>query len=108
MMSSLIPVRFSSFRVTTTSPMTFAICTVPGSWFQVPGSGFVELDGVDHADDGGVDGAILHPRRHARRAAADDEDGVAHAGVDRVDGDEVAAFRLATRIHRPREQQLVA
>ena len=63
---------------------------------------------IDDADDGGVDGAVLQARRHAGRAAADDQHGFAEAGIDRVDGDEVAAFGLAVRIDRPRDEQLVA
>ena len=43
---------------------------------------------VDDADDGGIDRAVLHARRHARGAAADDEHGFADAGVDGVDGDQ--------------------
>ena len=56
-----------------------------------------DFDGVDDADDGGIDRAILQARRHARRAAADDEHRLADARVDRVDGDEVVAFGLAAR-----------
>jgi hypothetical protein len=36
---------------------------------------------------------------HARGTAADDEHGFADAGVHRVDGDEVVAFRLAARVN---------
>ena len=72
---------------TTTSPMTRASC--------MSGSAVVHLDGVDDADDGGVDRAVLQARRHARRAAADDQHRLADAGVDGVDRDEVVAFGLA-------------
>ena len=60
----------------------------------------VTVHGVDDADDGGVHRAVLQAGRHPRRAAADDQHGLADAGVDGVDGDEVVAFGLAARIHR--------
>ena len=82
MISSLRPVRLSSFLVTTTSPMTRARCMAS-----------LEFDGVDDADDGGVDGTIFHARSHARRAAADDEHGFADPGVHGVDGHEVSRLR---------------
>ena len=63
---------------------------------------------VDDADDGGIDRAILEAGRHARGAAADDEHGFADARIDGVDGHEIAAFGLAARIHRPRDEQLAA
>src|SRR5882672_3042453 len=102
MIISFSPVRLSSLRVTTTLPMTFARC------ISFRALRFVQFDVVDDADDGGVDWAVFHARRHARRAAADDEYGFADAGVHRVDGDEVGAFGLAAGIHRPRNEQLVA
>src|SRR5688500_3331 len=92
--------RFSSLRVTTTLPMTLASCTGSVSCR--------DFDGVDDADDGGVDRAILQSRGQPSRAAADDQHGFADAGVDGVDGDEVTAFRLAVRVHRARHHQLVA
>src|SRR4029079_7676570 len=55
-----------------------------------------------------VDRAILHARGHPRRTAADDEDGFAESGVDRIHGHEVAALGLAAGIDRPRDQQFVA
>jgi hypothetical protein len=55
---------------------------------------FADLDRVDNADDGGVDRAVFHARGHPRRAAAYDEDGFADAGIDGVDGDQIAAFGL--------------
>src|SRR5688500_11774449 len=85
--------------VDTTSPMTRASCM---------GNSVRDFDGVDDADDGRVDGAVLQAGGHACRAAAHDEDGLADAGVDGVDGDEVAAFSLAARVHRARDEQLVA
>jgi len=63
---------------------------------------------IDDADDGGVDRAILHSRRHTRRAAADDEHRLAHSGVDRVDRDEMIPVGLAAGIDGPNHHQLVA
>src|SRR5262249_52308242 len=120
--SSLIPVRFSSFRVATTSPITRANCMDRigelVSWrvgdcdspiHQVANSRIaLHVYGVDDADDRGVDRTVLHARRHAGGAAADDQHGLADAGVDRVDGDQVVAFGFAARVDRPRDEQLVA
>ena len=53
-------------------------------------------------------GQSFMPDGHARGAAADDEHGLADAGVDGVDRDQVVAFGLAVRVHRARDQQLVA
>src|SRR4051812_612887 len=92
-MSSFKPVRFSSFLVTTTLPMTRARCI---AFLKLR---FVKLDVVDDADDGGVDGTVFHAGGHPRGAAGHDEHGFADAGVHRVDGDEVAALSLAPRIH---------
>src|SRR4051794_18562016 len=64
---SLMPTRLSSLRVATTSPMTRASCT--GLLHQI--------DGVDDADDRGVDRAVLQAGRHAGGAAAHNEDGLA-------------------------------
>src|SRR5688500_6607213 len=82
--SRVRPASSASFIVATTSPMTLASCT---SVFH--------FDGVDDADDRGIDRTVLQARGHARGAAAHDQDGFAEAGVDRVDGDEVIAVDLA-------------
>src|SRR5687767_8124457 len=68
--SSVMPSRFGSLRVMTTSPMTFASCT------SVAGG---DLHRVDDADDGRVHGAVLQAGGHAGGAAADDEHGFADA-----------------------------
>ena len=68
----------------------------------------VHLDGVDDADDGRVDRAILHTGRHPRRAAADDEDSLAEARIDGIDGNEVVAVRLAGWVDWTRDEQFVA
>jgi hypothetical protein len=47
----------------------------------------VELDRIDNAYDGGVDGAVLAFGGHARGAAGDDEDGFAETGINGVNGD---------------------
>ena len=46
-------------------------------------------------DNGRVDGTVLHPRRHPRRTAADDQDGLADTGVDGVDGHQIPAVDFA-------------
>src|SRR5438046_7789561 len=96
---SLIPIRLSSFRVTTMSPMTFASCISIARR---------HLYSIHDADNDGVDRTILHPRRHARGAAADDEHGLANASVDSVNRHEVIAFGFAVRIHGARDEQLAA
>ena len=98
--SSVRPCRLSSLRVTTTLPMKRL-----AELHQSPVGHF---HGVDDADDGGVDRAVLHAGGHAGGAAADDQHRLADAGIDGVDGDEVVAFGLAVGVHRPRDQQLVA
>src|SRR5262245_8139361 len=75
--SSLRPVNDSSLRVATTSPITRARCMGAPSWIR-------DVNRVDDSNNGGVDWAILHPRRHAGRAPADDEHGLPDAGVDGV------------------------
>ena len=42
-------------------------------------------------------GTVLEAGGHARGAAADDQHGLADAGVHGVDGDEIVAFGLAGR-----------
>ena len=84
------------------SPTRFASLTVDDDVADDAGelhrqASVLDLDGVDDADDGGVDRAVLQARRHARRAAADDEHRLADAGIDGVDGDEVVAFGFAAR-----------
>src|SRR6267142_428925 len=76
-MSSVMPARLSSLRVITTSPITRASC--------IRIHLFVHVDRVDDTDNRGVDRTVLQARRHPRGAAADDEHGLAHAGVDGVD-----------------------
>ena len=66
-----------------------------------------DVDRIDDADDRGVDGTVFQAGCHAGGAAADDQDGFADAGVDRVDRDELRAFRLAARIHGTGNEQLV-
>src|SRR5450759_507445 len=75
---------------------------------SVPSPLVLDLDGVHDADDGGVDRAVLEARGHSRGTAADDEHGLAEAGVDRVDRHEIAAFRLPGGIDRARDEQLGA
>ena len=41
-----------------------------------------DFDGVDDADDRGIDRTVLEAGGHARRAAADDENRLANAGID--------------------------
>src|SRR5262249_46747149 len=52
------------------------------------------------------DRTVLHARGHPRRAAADDQDGLANPRVHGVDRYEVAAFGLSPRVHRARDEQL--
>src|SRR3954469_25289474 len=68
----------------------------------------VDVDAVDDADDGGVDGAVLEAGGHSRRAAADNQHGFADTGVDRVDGDEMIAVGLAARVDGTNHEQLAA
>src|SRR4051794_38253980 len=80
--------------------MTLASCTIPAS--------VADLNGIDDADDRRVDRTVFQSRRHPGGAAADDEYGLADAGVDGIDRDQVAAVDLAARIHRPGDQQFSA
>src|SRR5258707_13313206 len=105
---SLIPTRFSSFRVATTAPMTRASCISDGGMGGSPLLLLLQLYFIDDADDGGVDRAVFQARRHPRGASADDEHGLADAGVHRVDGHEIVSFGLAAGIHRTDNEQLVA
>src|SRR6267378_3255260 len=68
----------------------------------------LHLDGVDDADDGGIDRAVLEAGGHAGRGSADDEHLVAEAGVDGVHGDHVARLVLAAGVDRAHEQELRA
>src|SRR5687767_11449172 len=85
--------------VATTSPTTRAICMRLR---------LVDFDRVDHAHDRRVDRAVLEAGRHPRRAAADDEDRLADAGVHGVHGDEVRALEFSGRIDGPRNKKLRA
>src|SRR5262249_1933587 len=101
--SSLIPVNCSSFRGPATSAMTRAISMLrQASGKALPG----KVDLVDDTHDGGIDRTILQARRHTRRAAADDEDGLADARIDGVDGDEEWTFDLSFRVDRSSQHEL--
>ena len=66
----------------------------------------VQLDRVDDADDGGVDWAVLAFGGHAGGAAGDDEDRFAEAGVDCIDGNQVAGFVAAFGIDGLYDEEL--
>jgi hypothetical protein len=53
-------------------------------------------------------GTVLQTRRHARRAAADDEHGFADAGVRPCPRDEIVAFDFAAGIDAAHDHQFVA
>ena len=69
--------RFSSLRVTTTSPITLASCIASRPRRHV--------DGIDDSDDSCVDGTIFQAGSHTRGAATDDQHRFADTGVDGVD-----------------------
>src|SRR5207253_1186699 len=69
---------------------------------------FVHLHFIDDAHDRRVDRAVLEARRHPGRTAADDEDGLADTGIHGIDGHQIVALELASRIDRSRDQQLAA
>src|SRR5262249_34284973 len=94
---SLMPANASSLCVATTSPITRAVCM-----------SLADVDRVADADDGCVDGAVFHAGRQPRGTSADDEHGLADAGVDRVDRDEIPPVGLPPRIDRTNDEQLVA
>src|SRR5262245_20323953 len=78
---NLMPCSASSLCVTTMSPMTLASCMLlrpvhKGPALLVAGR---DLDVIDDADNRGVHRTVLHARRHARRAAADNEYGLSNA-----------------------------
>src|SRR3954447_22070149 len=96
--SSFKAKRLGSLTDDTTSPTTRATCT----------SGPLHLDGVDDADDGGVDRAVFQSGGHTCGAPAHDQHGFADPGIHRVDGHEVIALRLAVRVHAACHEQLRA
>src|SRR5712692_6224371 len=69
--SNVTPLSVSFLLLRTTFPTTRPSCM--GS--------VLDFDLVDDADNGGIHRAILHARRHARRAAADNQHGLAEARV---------------------------
>src|SRR3990172_13078146 len=83
------------FAVQTTVPMTLprnirkSLAGGSGESFFV-----VEVDGINHADDGRVHRAVLALDRHAGGAALDNQDGFAEAGVHRVHRDEIIPLVL--------------
>jgi len=84
---------------------------VASSFFSGGEFGFVmrvEVDGVDDADDGGVDGAVFAFGGHAGGAAGDDEDGFAETGVNGIDGNQIAGFVGALGIDGFYDEQLLA
>jgi hypothetical protein len=68
----------------------------------------VQLDCVDDADDGGVDGAVFAFGCEAGGAAGDDEDRFAEAGVNGIDGDQIAGFVGAFRVDGLHDEQFFA
>src|SRR5918997_236904 len=86
--SSFAPSSLRCFWVETTVPTTSASCMARARNGRK--SLFLDGDGIDDADNGGVDRAVLHAGGHAGGAAGDDQDGFAETGVDGVDGHQVA------------------
>jgi hypothetical protein len=68
----------------------------------------VELNGINDADDGGVDGAVFALGGQAGGTAGDDENRFAEAGVNRVDSDEVTGFVAAFGIDGLDDEELFA
>src|SRR6266550_1597251 len=68
----------------------------------------VHLHRIDDADDGRIDRTIFHPRGHACGAAADNEYGLADAGIDRIDRHARSAVGPSARTDGPCDQKLVA
>src|ERR1700704_6204490 len=100
-MRSFWPTREASFIVQTTLPMTRPRSTL----FLSRGGEFglvqrVELHFVDDADNRGVHWPFLAFGGHTRRAAGNNEHGLAKPGIDRVHGDKVAGFVGAFRGNR--------
>jgi hypothetical protein len=66
----------------------------------------VHFNGVNYADDCGVDRAFFTPESHARRAALDDQHGFVNARAYSIDCDDVPFFVLAVCVDKPRDQEL--
>jgi hypothetical protein len=60
------------------------------------------LDSIDYADDGGVYGAVLAAKGHARGASLDDQDGLMNTRPHGINSDDVAFFVLAVDAHKSR------
>src|SRR6267142_5221878 len=100
-MRSFWPTKEASFIVQTTLPITRPSSTLSlsrGGEFSLVQR--VELDFVDDADNRGVHRPVLAFGGHARRAAGNDEHGLAKPGIDCVHGDKVAGFVGAFRGNR--------
>ena len=62
------------------------------------------LDGIDDADDGGIDRAVLALERHARRTTLHDEHHLIDAGSHCIDGDQVTLLILTLDVDHPGDQ----
>ena len=66
------------------------------------------LYGIDDADDGGIDRAVLALERHARRTTLDDEYDLIDSCSYGIDGDQVSLLILTVDVDHPRDQKLAA
>ena len=65
-----------------------------------------DLYGVDDADNGGVDGAVLALERHAGRTTLHDEYDLIDAGSNGIDGDQMPFLILAFDVDHSGDQKL--
>src|SRR5262249_13624046 len=91
-----VPTSPGSLREATTVPTTRASSTPL----------LLQLDGVDHAHDGGVHRRVLQAEGHARGGSGHHEDAVAQARVDGVHGHHVRGLVLPAGVGGAHYEQL--
>jgi hypothetical protein len=66
----------------------------------------IDFDGINNADDCGINWAVLTAKSHARRATLNDQNDLVNACAYRVDHDNVTLLILAVHVDQPRDEEL--
>src|SRR5260370_22570876 len=97
MMSSLRPSSESFLTVATTVPMTRASCISQR-----------HINSIDHADNCGVYGRVLHTLSQTRTGAGDNQHTLMKACADRINGNDIAARVRAVDVDRTDDEQFLS
>src|SRR6266513_3051445 len=97
-MSSFRFLSESFFTVATTVPITRASCI---SLLRRH-----DIDGINYAHDGSVDGHVFHVLRQTSARSGDDQYAFVKAGAHSIDRDDIAARVRTIQVDRPNDKQL--